>query len=120
MIRTVGKDDAEIDPHDHHGMPPVVPADLVVCEQAAAVFRALGDSNRMRLLSLLLVRELCVSEITAFLQDNLSTVSQRLRLLRSERIVASRREGKHIYYSLADEHVRQLIENALEHGQELD
>lgn len=113
-------DDAEVDPHDHHGMQPLVPADLLVCEQAASVFRALGDSNRMRLLSLLLVRELCVSEITAFMKDNLSAVSQRLKLLRSERIVASRRDGKHIYYSLADDHVRQLIQNALEHGQESD
>jgi len=118
MECTVAKHDPIPDSHEHHGAIPVVPADQEACERAAAIFRALGDTNRMRLLSLLMVRELCVSEITAFLKDNLSAVSQRLKLLRSERIVISRRDGKHIYYSLTDEHVRQMISNALEHGDE--
>lgn len=81
-------------------------------------FPALGDTNRLRLLSLLMSRELCVSEITGILDDNLSAVSQRLKTLRAERIVAARREGKHVFYSLADGHVRDLIANALAHGNE--
>ena len=87
--------------------------------QTAAIFSALGDVNRLRILTMLGAQELCVSEITAMLNDNISAVSQRLKLLRSERIVKTRREGKHIYYRLADEHIRALIHNALEHATEL-
>ena len=88
-------------------------------DQTAAIFSALGDVNRLRILTMLGAQELCVSEITATLNDNISAVSQRLKLLRSERIVKTRREGKHIYYRLADEHIRALIHNALEHATEL-
>jgi len=70
------------------------------------------------MLEMLSEGDLCVSEIAERLGDNLSAVSQRLRLLRSERIVKQRREGKQIYYSLADSHVAQLISNALEHAHE--
>lgn len=72
----------------------------------------------MQVLSLLAGREMCVSEIAAALGDNLPAVSQRLKLLRSERIVTQRREGKHIYYALADRHVADLIANGLAHAAE--
>ena len=85
---------------------------------AASIFRALGDVNRLRILTMLGQQELCVSEIAAALDDNISAVSQRLKLLRSERIVRTRREGKHIYYRLADQHIKALIHNALEHATE--
>ncbi len=88
------------------------------CARAAGIFRALGDTSRLELLALLAEGDLCVTEIADRLGDNLSAVSQRLRLLRSERIVKQRREGKHIYYSLADEHVTELIANALAHAEE--
>jgi len=57
--------------------------------------------------------ELCVSQIADILEDSLSAVSQRLKLLRSERIVSSRRAGKHVFYALADQHVSDLVSNAL-------
>lgn len=104
--------------HEHDATPGVRPADNDTCQRAAAIFRALGDSNRLKLLSVLVQHELCVSELTAILHDNLPAVSQRLKLLRSERIVAARRDGKHVYYRLVDQHVRELITNGLEHGQE--
>lgn len=88
------------------------------CERAAATFRALGDTARLQMLVLLSRGELCVTEIADQLGDNLSAVSQRLKLLRGERIVKQRRAGKHIFYSLADRHVAELIANAMEHADE--
>lgn len=92
--------------------------DRDVCERAACIFRALGDTARLQLLALLAEGELCVTDISDRLGDNLPAVSQRLKLLRSERIVKQRREGKHMFYSLADRHVAELISNALEHANE--
>ena len=88
------------------------------CEKAAGIFRALGDTSRLQVLAMLAEGDLCVTEIADRLGDNLSAVSQRLRLLRGERIVRQRREGKHIFYSLADGHVAEMISNALAHAQE--
>ena len=85
---------------------------------AAAMFAALGDPSRLKLVEYLSRGEACVSEIAAVYGDGLSTISQRLKLLRSERLVKKRRDGKHIYYSLADEHVEQLVRNALQHAEE--
>lgn len=113
-------DELELEAHEHSIRPNVQTVESRICDRAAAIFRALGDSNRLRLLSLLMSRELCVSEISGILDDNLSAVSQRLKLLRSERIVVVRREGKHMFYSLADGHIRELIANALAHGNEHD
>jgi ArsR family transcriptional regulator, lead/cadmium/zinc/bismuth-responsive transcriptional repressor len=64
--------------------------------------------------------ERCVSELVEALGDKFSTVSQRLRLLRSEGLVARRRDGTHLYYALADAHVTELIQNALAHAAELE
>ncbi|MFN5297245.1 MAG: ArsR/SmtB family transcription factor [Planctomycetaceae bacterium] len=114
--------DSELDPtphdHDHPHDPTLQAADVVACQRAAAIFRAMGDPNRLRLLSLLAQRELCVSELTVILGDNLPAVSQRLKSLRSDRIVIARREGKHIFYRLADQHIRELMNNGLEHARE--
>ena len=96
------------------------PADEKTCIRAAGIFRALGDLSRLRLLSLLAKQEMCVTELTECLQDNLPAISQRLKLLRAERIVATRRQGKHIFYRLADSHVAHLIANGLAHGEEPD
>jgi ArsR family transcriptional regulator len=92
------------------------PADAAACHRAADIFSALGDRNRLRLLTLLMGGEMCVTEIADALGDSLSAVSQRLKLLRSERIVNFRRQGKHVVYSLDDQHVVDLISNALAHA----
>lgn len=86
--------------------------------RAAAIFRACGDPERLRVLERLSHGELCVTEIAAESGEGLSTVSQRLRLLRGEGLLSRRREGKHIYYALADQHVSDLIHSALEHALE--
>jgi DNA-binding transcriptional ArsR family regulator len=87
-------------------------------ERAAAIFRAAGDISRLKLLHRLSDGEWCVTELAEAANVGLSTVSQQLRLLRAERIVARRRAGKHIFYSLADAHVSDLIRSAIEHATE--
>ena len=86
--------------------------------RAAAIFRALGDPGRLRLLHHLEAGERCVSDLAGDIGTKLSTLSQQLRLLHAERIVARRREGKHIYSTLADDHVRALLRAALDHAGE--
>ena len=102
---------------DHSPLTPsTAPATL---DRAAQLFRAMGDAQRLRLLELLKRRELCVTEIVAAVGDKFSTVSQRLLLLHREGLLARRRDGNHLYYSLADRHVADLLSNALEHAHEL-
>lgn len=82
---------------------------------AAGIFRALADVSRLRILEALACHPCCVSELAEASKDEISTVSQRLRVLRSERLVRRERSGKHMIYSLADHHVMSLVMNALEH-----
>jgi DNA-binding transcriptional ArsR family regulator len=86
--------------------------------RAAAIFRAVGDEQRLRILERLAIREWCVSELASAEQEGLSTISQRLRILRAEGLVSRRREGKHIYYAIADQHVAHLVSTALAHAEE--
>ena len=101
--------------HGHAGRA-VPPSSL---ERAAQLFRAMGDGPRLLLLDLLKDRELCVTEIVAAVGEKFSTVSQRLRILLKEGLLARRRDGNHLYYALADRHVADLILNALAHASEL-
>ncbi len=87
-------------------------------ERAAEIFRAAGDLSRLKLLYRLCDGEWCVTELAESAGVGLSTVSQQLRLLRAERIVTRRRAGKHIFYSLTDSHVSDLIQNGIEHAGE--
>jgi DNA-binding transcriptional ArsR family regulator len=96
---------------------PVPPISL---ERAARLFSAMGDAPRLRILVLLKKGELCVTEIVASANEKFSTVSQRLRILRTEGLIIRRREGNHLFYALADRHVADLIQNALAHAVELD
>ena len=84
--------------------------------RAAALFRAVGDVHRLRLIEQLGHGERCVSELAELAGTKMSTLSQQLRVLRAERIVKHRREGKHVFYSLADNHIRELIAAALDHA----
>ena len=87
-------------------------------KSAATIFHAAGDVARLKLLERLSDGEWCVSELASLAGANMSTVSQQLRVLRAEHLVTRRREGSHLYYSLADEHVRTIILAALEHANE--
>ncbi len=82
------------------------------------LFRVLADETRTKILYLLAAEELCVHDLAQILDLTLPTISHHLRLMRLMRLVKSRREGKHVYYSLSDDHVLQLIQTAQEHYQE--
>jgi len=97
-------------------MPTVGPEAL---EVAARLFRAIGDTPRLRLLALLSQGEACVTELAQAEGENISTISQRLRVLRSEHLLVRKRRGKHINYGLADQHVMDLVFNALAHASEV-
>jgi ArsR family transcriptional regulator len=84
----------------------------------AELFKVLGDPTRVRIVSLLQKRELCVHEITEILGVHQTTVSHQLKTLRHTRLVKYRREGRHAYYSLDDDHVEALVEIGLEHIRE--
>jgi ArsR family transcriptional regulator len=84
-------------------------------DQTARLFRALGDVPRLRLVAHLAQGEHNVTSLAAEEGEQLSTVSQRLRVLRTEKIVIRRRQGKEIVYTLADRHVFDLVTNAMEH-----
>ncbi len=101
--------------HEHCEVHLVSPA---AREQAAAMFRALGDPARLHLMEYLSGGERCVSDLAHHSQQEISTISQRLKVLRNERLISRRREGKHIFYSLADHHVVDLVRSALDHAQE--
>lgn len=86
-------------------------------DRAVRIFKALGEPARLRLLETLVRGEACVSELAGD-GEPLSTVSHRLRLLRAEGLVVGRREGKHVFYAIADEHVAELVLAALDHASE--
>lgn len=114
---------SDVDVTDHHAHGGQAVEESVVSdgayEQAAGIFRAVGDVERLRLLTRLSAGERCVTELAGAAGAGLSTISQRLRVLRAEGLVARRREGKHVYYSLADAHVAELVRNALAHAGEV-
>jgi DNA-binding transcriptional ArsR family regulator len=114
-----GNDDAaDCGPHPRAPESPRPPVADEAFVRAAAIFRAIGDVPRLRLLERLDRGEHCVTELAEMNGAKISTLSQQLRVLRAEKIVKQRREGKHIFYSLVDDHVRELIHAALEHASE--
>jgi DNA-binding transcriptional ArsR family regulator len=116
MERVKVEDGVDCGPHLPGSKAQVARVSAAAFERAAALFRAAGDISRLRLLHELDGGECCVSELAEASATKLSTLSQQLRVLHAERIIKRRREGKHIYYSLADEHVREIIRTALDHA----
>ncbi len=84
----------------------------------AELFRMFGDPTRLRILSALQVSELCVCDIATLLGMTVSAISHQLRLLKSAGLVVGRREGKAVVYALADDHVRIMMQNGIEHIRE--
>ena len=79
------------------------------------LFKVFGDSTRIKILYALLKGELCVLDIANLLDMSMSAISHQLRVLKQARLVRNRREGKQIYYSLADDHVRTIIGQGMDH-----
>ena len=87
-------------------------------EEVAALYRVFGDKTRVSLLHALLEREKCVNELAAELSMTLSAVSHQLRILKGAHLVRARRDGKAIYYTPDDDHVRSILMQGLEHVRE--
>ncbi|MFQ9515898.1 MAG: ArsR/SmtB family transcription factor [Eubacterium sp.] len=84
----------------------------------AELFKVFGDSTRIRILFVLFEAEVCVCDLAEALNMTQSAISHQLRILKQNKLVKSRREGKSIFYSLADSHVRTIINQGLEHIEE--
>jgi DNA-binding transcriptional ArsR family regulator len=77
--------------------------------------KALGDYTRIRILWLLMEREWCVSELAERMKMTESAISHQLRILRSARLVNGHKMGKNVFYSLADEHIKWILEKTYDH-----
>lgn len=84
----------------------------------AELFKVFGDTTRIRILYVLFEAEMCVCDIAQILNMTQSAISHQLRVLKQARLVRNRREGKQIYYSLADDHVRTIIGQGMDHIEE--
>lgn len=104
----------------HHHPRRVLPAlpDTAQLEDAAAMFRALGDAARLRLLVRLATSEICVSELAQLEDEGITTISGRLKALHAARLVKRRRDAKHVFYALSDGHVLQMVQGAVDHAAE--
>ncbi|BAY84756.1 ArsR family transcriptional regulator [Calothrix parasitica NIES-267] len=89
-------------------------------QRMADFFSFLGDANRLRILSLLAEKELCVSDLAAILEMSESAVSHQLRNLRIMRLVSYRKQGRRVFYQLHDSHVLHLYQSVAEHIDEKD
>ena len=84
----------------------------------AELFKVFGDSTRIRILFVLFEAEVCVCDLAAALNMNQSAISHQLNILKRNKLVKSRREGKSMFYSLADDHVRTIVSQGMEHIEE--
>ena len=84
----------------------------------ADLFKVFGDSTRIKILFVLFESELCVCDLSEKLNMTQSAVSHQLKVLKQNKLVKSRRDGKSIIYALADEHVVSIISQGLEHIEE--
>lgn len=81
----------------------------------ADLYKVFGDSTRIKIMCLLLKSEMCVCDIADVLSMNQSAISHQLRVLKQNKLVKNRREGKSVFYSLADEHVMSILSQGMEH-----
>ena len=84
----------------------------------AEIFKVFGDSTRIKILYVLFEQEMCVCDIAQLLNMTQSAISHQLKILKQAKLVRSRREGKSVFYSLADGHVRTIIAQGREHIEE--
>lgn len=89
--------------------------DSETAQEVAQIFKALSDPTRVRLISVLVEHELCVHSIVEALGMTQSAISHQLQTLRMLRLVRSRKEGKHVYYTLDDTHIANLYRQGLAH-----
>lgn len=91
-----------------------MPAEEILYD-LAELFKVFGDSTRIKILYVLFESEMCVCDIAQVLNMSSSAISHQLRVLKQSQLVKFRREGKAIFYSLADDHVRTILDQGIEH-----
>jgi DNA-binding transcriptional ArsR family regulator len=96
------------------GINEAVPCDTTITAMAESL-KALADPTRLRILALLFSGERCVGDLAEHLAVSQSAVSHQLRILRSLNIVRYRKEGREVFYAIADDHVRDIFSRTLEH-----
>ena len=84
----------------------------------AELFKVFGDSTRIRILYVLFESEMCVCDLAEALNMTQSAISHQLKILKQAKLVSNRREGKSVFYALADDHVRTIINQGREHIEE--
>ena len=84
----------------------------------AELYKVFGDSTRIRILYVLFEAEMCVCDIAQVLSMTTSAISHQLKVLKQAHLVKYRREGKTVFYSLSDDHVRSILDQGLEHTSE--
>ena len=89
-----------------------------ILDQIAELFKGFADPTRVHILSLLAQQELCVTDIADAVELSQSAISHQLRILKQMHLIKFRREGKNLLYSLADDHVKTILEMGLEHVME--
>lgn len=107
--------------HIHEDIVKKVQAELPdeeILYDLAELFKVFGDSTRIRILYALFESEMCVCDIAQLLGMSQSAISHQLRILKGSKLVKYRREGKTVFYSLADAHVHTIINQGLEHVEE--
>ena len=105
----------ELHPEAIHRVREKLPQDEVLYD-LAELFKIFGDSTRVKILyALLEVEELCVCDIASLMDVTQSAVSHQLRVLKTSKLVKFRKEGKTVFYSLADEHVIRILSQGMEH-----
>ena len=105
-------------PHNHEELLKHVSADMPsdeLLQDLGDLFKVFGDTTRIKIMYALHEDEMCVCAIADLLKMTQSAISHQLKVLKAANLVASRREGKTIYYRLADEHVKSIIGQGYEH-----
>ena len=89
-----------------------------VFKDAANFFKVMGDGTRFRILYALDKQELCVCDLANLLNMSVSAVSHQLARLRDSKLVTSRRDGKNVFYTIADDHIHMMLKGCVEHAEE--
>ncbi|MFV0440870.1 MAG: ArsR/SmtB family transcription factor [Lachnospirales bacterium] len=92
----------------------VIPDEPILYD-LAEFFKVFGDSTRVRILYTLMTSEMCVCDIAETLSMSQSAISHQLRILKNNKLVITRRDGKSIFYSLADSHIQSILSQGMEH-----
>ena len=117
MIEEINEEFDVIDEEKVHKVKEKMPGDELLFD-LAELFKVFGDSTRMKIICALLEEELCVGDIAVITNSTSSAISHQLRVLKQAKLVKYRKEGKSVFYSLDDEHVKQIFEKGREHIEE--